>query len=519
MAPVRQELAREAKVVGLRDFSTPSLEAVERRRWQLWVVAIVVMAALAAGLVLMASSGAKSVGLFKHLPVRVCLVALTMGFALYVLEKEVHLRRLTRMLLDERVLTAALSNRLKELAALVTVGKAVNSVLNLTQVLDIILSSALELLSADGGSIMLLESVDELRAVCVRGHSHAEGARLKVGESIAGYVVQQQEALLISGPASTERFKNLVLQDAPVDSALSVPLVNRDEVLGVLNVHATADRTFTEYDLRALGLFAEHAAVSIANARLYEAEKAHVSELVELDRMKSEFIATVSHELRTPLTSILGCVQTMQRRQLEPAVTVDFLDTIDRQSHRLLRLIEEILDVQRSTTGPILRTEDVDLARVVHNVVRTQAALGREITVRVPDLQVEGDPEALERVLINLVDNAFVHGGAPVEIEASAEGDDGHIVRVSVLDRGPGVRASEVARVFERFSRGNSVTAPGMGLGLYLVKTLVERQGGHITITARPGGGASFNVGLPASRSRSDLEPVQVQQVQGQGRR
>src|SRR5438270_12219972 len=171
----REDLAREAKVVGLRDFSTPSLEAVERRRWQLWMVAIVVMAALAAGLLLMASSGTKSPGLFKHLPVRVGLVLLTMGFALYVLEKEVHLRRMTRLLLDERVLTAALSNRLKELAALVTVGKAVNSVLNLKQVLDIILSSALELLAADGGSIMLLAGGAELRAVCVRGHGQAEG--------------------------------------------------------------------------------------------------------------------------------------------------------------------------------------------------------------------------------------------------------------------------------------------------------------------------------------------------------
>ena len=509
MPGYRQQLAREAKVVGLRDFSTPSLEAVERRRWQLWMVAIVVMAALAAGLVLMASSGTKSPGLFKHLPVRVGLVLLTMGFALYVLEKEVHLRRMTRLLLDERVLTAALSNRLKELAALVTVGKAVNSVLNLTQVLDIILSSALELLSADGGSIMLLEGPDELRAVCVRGNVHAEGAVVKVGESIAGHVAQEREPLLIAGPASKERFKNLVLQDEPVDSALSVPLINRGEVLGVLNVHAGADRTFTEYDLRALGLFAEHAAVAIANARLYEAERAQVNELLELDRMKTEFIATVSHELRTPLTSILGCVQTMQRRELEPEITTDFLETIDRQSHRLLRLIEEVLEVQSSADGPLLHTQNVDLAEVVDHVARAQAAIGREVSVRMDgSLAVDGDPEALERVLINLVDNAFVHGAGPVEIEATLEGDD-RLVRISVLDRGPGVPVADVARVFERFSRGSKVTAPGMGLGLYLVKTLIERQGGHITVNKRPGGGAAFHVGLPVSRNQVDVTHVQ----------
>src|SRR6266480_729022 len=211
MAAHRQELAREAKVVGLRDFSTPSLEAVERRRWQLWTVAIVVMAALSAGLVLMASSGAtSSVVLFRHLPVRVGLVLLTGAFSLYVLEKEIHLRRMTRLLLDERVLTAALSNRLKELAALMTVGKAVNSVLDITQVLEIILSSAQELLSADGGSIMLLEENDELHAVCVSGHSKAEHARERMGEGIAGYVAQEREPLLIAGEASRERFKNLV---------------------------------------------------------------------------------------------------------------------------------------------------------------------------------------------------------------------------------------------------------------------------------------------------------------------
>src|SRR5438270_9133657 len=138
----RERLAREARVVGLRDFTTPSLEAVERRRWQLWTVAIVVMAGLSTGMVLVAvgSNGTATNGILRHGAVRLGVVLLTLAFALYVLEKEIHLRRLTRMLLDERVLTAALSNRLKELASLVTVGRAVNSVLDLEHVLDIILS-------------------------------------------------------------------------------------------------------------------------------------------------------------------------------------------------------------------------------------------------------------------------------------------------------------------------------------------------------------------------------------------
>src|SRR5437763_10319657 len=223
MAADRQELAREARVVGLRDFSTPSLEAVERRRGQLWTVAFIVMAALAAGLVLMASSGASSVGLFKHLPVRVGLVLLTMAFSLYVLEKERHLRRLTRLLMDERVLTAALSNRLKELATLLAVGKAVNSALDLETVLGIILASALELLEGSSGSIMLLEGPERLRVLCQVGNEEARDAVVRLGEGIAGQVAERREPMLISGTVGRDRSRGR--RAVAVTSAICVPLI------------------------------------------------------------------------------------------------------------------------------------------------------------------------------------------------------------------------------------------------------------------------------------------------------
>src|SRR5207248_11334147 len=104
-----------------------------------------------------------------------------------------------------------------------------------------------------------------------------------------------------------------------------------------------------------------------------------------------------THYLPTPLTTSPGCGQTMQPRELEPESTADFLETIDRQSHRLLRLIEEVLDVQRSADAPLLHTQNVDLAEVVDNVAGTQAGLGRDVAVRVSGaLTVDGDPEALE---------------------------------------------------------------------------------------------------------------------------
>jgi two-component system osmolarity sensor histidine kinase EnvZ len=133
-------------------------------------------------------------------------------------------------------------------------------------------------------------------------------------------------------------------------------------------------------------------------------------------------------------------------------------------------------------------------------VLQLERAAGRKVESEVPeDLVVMADPYALERILINLVDNAFVHGGGVVQVEAELlERRPGPVVRLSVLDRGPGVDPDDVDLVFDRFSRGGSApAASGMGLGLYLVRSLVEAQGGSVSVTRREGGGAAFHVLLP----------------------
>ena len=190
--------------MGLREVSTPSLEAVEARRWQLWTIAFFVMGALAIAMVLVSYGSSSGFGGFRLANLggfRVGVVLLTVAFAAYVLEKEVHLRRLTRLLIDERMLTAALSNRLKELATLCAVGKAVNSVLDLEEVLDIILSSACELLGGESGSVMLLDGPDQLRSVCVLGNnSLAADAKVKIGEGIAGHVAESGNRCSSPGP-------------------------------------------------------------------------------------------------------------------------------------------------------------------------------------------------------------------------------------------------------------------------------------------------------------------------------
>jgi diguanylate cyclase (GGDEF)-like protein len=267
VVPAASLLEREARIVGIKGFSTPSLEAVDRRRSQLWTVAFAGLASMAAAVGLLTSSGGHHLGFANRLGFRVGTVVLVLALAGYVMEKERHLRRLATLLVNERVLGAALSNRLKELAVLYEAGKALNSVLVIEEVLQLILSSAFELLEASNGFIMLLEGPDKLVVACRAGVISEDGDTLELGEGIASRVVRDREPLLIQGTVSEKGHLER-------DSAVCVPLIHRDDVLGVLILKGAADHTYSEHDLRAVSLFAEHAAIAVANARLYEAERA-----------------------------------------------------------------------------------------------------------------------------------------------------------------------------------------------------------------------------------------------------
>ena len=188
---------------------------------------------------------------------------------------------------------------------------------------------------------MLVEDEESLRVVAVRGSRLASDAHVKLGESIAGRVARSREPLLISGDVGPTDYPGYEDREHKTSSAMCVPLVNRGQLLGVLNISASAERDFDEHDLQVLSLFAEPVAAAIAKAGLYEAERAHVAQLLDTDRMKTQFVASVSHELRTPITSIRGAVSA-SRRQITPEQRLELLEVIERQSLRLQSMVEEI---------------------------------------------------------------------------------------------------------------------------------------------------------------------------------
>jgi signal transduction histidine kinase len=325
-----------------------------------------------------------------------------------------------------------------------------------------------------------------------------------MGEGIAGRVAQTVEPLLINGRPTSNEFPGLDTRTLEVSSAMSVPLVHRDQLLGVLNVNAKAGGTFSAYDLRALSLFAEQGAVAIANARLFDAERAHVVELVELDRMKSEFLGLVTHELRTPLTVVLAAAQTGKQPN-SLIETSELFEIIERNAKNLASLVEELLIAARLEQGDAAAEPiRVDLADLVRAVARDFGVTDRPVEVEVDEgLSTMSDPDAIRRILVNLLDNAHKYGAAPIHVTLEP-GED--CVVLSVSDAGPGLPVEERERLFERFHRADTTGKPGLGLGLPIVRGLAAACGGHVWAEDAPGGGAVFRVALPCETA--SLEAV-----------
>ncbi len=228
--------------------------------------------------------------------------------------------------------------------------------------------------------------------------------------------------------------------------------------------------------------------------------------LKQLERTRQEFVANVSHELRTPLSLIKGYAETLlDGAKDNPEVSTRFLQTIQRNTDRLKLLIEDLLTISELESGRMrLNLQSVGLHETVEKVLadlKSRAELKKvKLASRVPELRVRADPDRLEQVLFNLVDNAIKYGRSEGNVEASARMTDGEQVEVAVTDDGPGIPGEALERVFERFYRvdkARSREQGGTGLGLSIVKHIVQSHGGKVWVRSEPGQGASFYFTLP----------------------
>jgi PAS domain S-box-containing protein len=309
-----------------------------------------------------------------------------------------------------------------------------------------------------------------------------------------------------------------------VRSYLAVPVISRSGgVIGGLFFGHPEIGIFTERTERLIAGVAAQAAVAIDNARLYESAQRAAEErkqLLESERsarsaaermseMKDEFLATLSHELRTPLSAILGWSQILRRGVKSDADLQKGLDTIERNARVQTRLIEDLLDMSRIASGKVrLDIQPVEPVAFIEAAIETVRPAADAKGIRLEKLldptagSISGDPGRLQQVVWNLLSNAIKFTSKGGKVQVVLERVQSHI-EISVADTGVGIKPEFLANVFERFRQADASTTRthgGLGLGLSIVKNLVELHGGTVRVQSEgEGRGATFAVQLPVT--------------------
>jgi signal transduction histidine kinase len=386
-------------------------------------------------------------------------------------------------------------------------------------------------IGADRALLMLLDqTAEELHVAATMGllEESLSGMPIAARSGLIGQLLHDQEVLVVDARLRDDVALPIraLVSGSDVDSVVLIPLCTGKKEVGILSLsHPTTSGravALTPSDLNLLSIMGRQIAIALENARMYATEQRRTAELAqalkqqrELDLLKSQFIQNVSHELRTPLAMILGYAELLATGELG-AVKAEQqgpLEIIVQRSYVLRDLIENITAIlenemrepSRDTVG---LTELVGEAITQFQVLADQAGLRLHGDLAAPVPPVLGDAEHLRRVVDNLIGNAlkFTPPGGTVAVSLrSANGE----VMLLVTDTGIGIAAEHQGRIFERFYQVDGTTRRahgGCGLGLALVREIVERHGGRVSVESQSGQGSTFTVYLPTSAVATGAE-------------
>lgn len=389
---------------------------------------------------------------------------------------------------------------------LIEAGRILLSTLDLDRVLQHVMGIAMEGLEAEGASIWMRDADGGLVCAAVSGRSAERllNTRLPPGEGIAGWAIEHQQPALVSDVESDARYYQEVSEKIGFHTRdlVAVPLLLREQGIGVLEAVNKQEGTFSSADLAWMEVLAPMAAAGIANARLFKTLRRRTIELQAHNEELDAFAHTVAHDLKNPLSLILGYSEALEVDYQDlPADKVHtYLSKIAQMSRRMETIIDELLllaqvrkmDVE---TYPLDMAEIVEAAleRLAYDIEKHQAEIIQ------PDEwpTVRGYGPWVEEVWINYIHNGITYGGQPPRVKLGATVAPSGRVYFWVRDNGAGLSEEEQEQLFTPFTKLKQIRSQGHGLGLSIVRRIVEKLGGRVGVKSEPGQGSLFYFSLP----------------------
>ncbi|PYM21772.1 MAG: hypothetical protein DMD78_16780 [Candidatus Rokuibacteriota bacterium] len=421
---------------------------------------------------------------------------------------------------NARLFEEAMQQR-RESDVIAALAADINRALDVDRVLQRVADAVVALCAADVSRIALRDGESDTMRFRIGVGTVGDdqpNLRVRAGLGLGGGVMATgrpyRTADVAADPRRHPDFQALIDRGG-TRSLLIAPIHGDGGVEGLICVGRRAVRPFSEREEMICQRLAAHAAIAIRNSHLFAAERAARAEANAANRAKDHFLATLSHELRTPLSAMLGWLRMMRNPRLDDAQKAHAVDVIERNARLQTQLINDLLDVSRIVAGKLeLEQFPLDLVPVVQEAIEAvrgdveakSLTLTAELDPRTGE--VRGDPMRLQQVVMNLLSNAvkFTPTGGRVQVRLSRAG--GH-ARLTVSDSGEGIEPEVLRHIFEPFQQADTSTRrthQGLGLGLAIVRQLVEAHGGRVHAeSAGLGQGSTFVVELPIVAVRASL--------------
>ncbi|MHB8624915.1 MAG: GAF domain-containing protein [Aggregatilineales bacterium] len=418
---------------------------------------------------------------------------------------------------------ADMSSRLNELSALYRVADQITGKLDLDAILHNVVQTLYTIFPCRTCMIALRDpepddTLIRIRAIAGLPFESVSDLQFHLDKSIVGQAIQSTQPLYFPDLSKVTVEHQI---DPALRSALFVPLTVHNRTFGVLAVASSMYEAFSRDHERILRIAAAQIAGAIDNARLYEETQERAKrlaaanrELRALDQLRTELVQNLSHELRSPLTFVKGYAGLLRTSDLGPvnAAQIDALTMIERKADTITRLVADLLTLETLDSRD-LHVEPLNLTALTAQAVegarlsRRDSPVRFETVLEADQLPITGDPDRLNQVFDNLLGNAvkFSPKGGVVAMHAWLERD---LCCVSVSDAGIGIPPNILPHIFERFYQGDDTTRRrfgGAGLGLSIVKRIVEAHGGYVTVKSEVGAGSIFTVCLPHAESPGAL--------------